>query len=359
MIGRSKNMFAPEEINTGRQYEMDIAKAMAIIFMVLCHTLEMLSDWTNELLILILDDVLGGPFAAPVFMFCMGMGIRYSRKNTPQDLFKRGVKLLVIGAVLNIFRHLIPLLIALFMQAVSLKELIYRVVGVDILQFAGLAFISLSLLLYFNVKPGWIAGIALAASLLGSLLRNVSTGHFLTNLLCAFFWRSDWNSYFPLLNWFIFPVGGYLFGGLWRHCKDKKAFYRLVTPVCCVISAVYLFYSYPTGDIYTAHLYYGVSTIHALFFFAVIMATLGISYFMTALPERIVKPLYWMSYHVNSIYCIHWVILGFAERLILVALLPICPDRFIIPMGIAILIVSCLLLEIYLKIRKASCRDSR
>ena len=43
MIKAIKNCFVEERVNLGRQKELDIAKGIAIIFMVLCHGFEILS----------------------------------------------------------------------------------------------------------------------------------------------------------------------------------------------------------------------------------------------------------------------------------------------------------------------------
>ena len=47
------DLFSDEKVNTGRQVELDIAKAFAIIFF---------------------GNVLGRPYAAVIFMFCMVLG---------------------------------------------------------------------------------------------------------------------------------------------------------------------------------------------------------------------------------------------------------------------------------------------
>lgn len=86
--------------NEGRQPELDIARGLAVIFMVLIHTVEYYWDWDNE----IFDKVanfLGSPPAAPVFMFLLGCGIIYSRRSTAQQVLKRGIKMLMLSYVFN------------------------------------------------------------------------------------------------------------------------------------------------------------------------------------------------------------------------------------------------------------------
>ena len=60
-------VFSKDEVNTGRQVELDIAKGFAILFMIWVHTAETFSTGTG-LDYKIVENFLGGPFAAPVFM---------------------------------------------------------------------------------------------------------------------------------------------------------------------------------------------------------------------------------------------------------------------------------------------------
>jgi len=45
MIKKIKNSFVNEPVNLGRQSELDVAKGIAIIFMVFCHSFEILCDF--------------------------------------------------------------------------------------------------------------------------------------------------------------------------------------------------------------------------------------------------------------------------------------------------------------------------
>lgn len=82
-------------VNTKRQAEFDYIKTLAIFFMVIIHVLEEISAygayetvpagfWEN------LVEFGAGPLAAPAFMCAMGVGIIYSRRNGPSELFRRG-----------------------------------------------------------------------------------------------------------------------------------------------------------------------------------------------------------------------------------------------------------------------------
>ena len=74
MIKAIKNCFVNEQVNLGRQKELDIAKGIAIIFMVFCHGFEILAWFFNpeissDFAYTLLDVILGGSFAAPCLYF--------------------------------------------------------------------------------------------------------------------------------------------------------------------------------------------------------------------------------------------------------------------------------------------------
>jgi len=71
-----------KEINTGRQIELDIAKGLAIAFMIFDHVMETFaSDQLNESGFADIVYFMACVPAAPVFMFSMGVGFLYTRNR--------------------------------------------------------------------------------------------------------------------------------------------------------------------------------------------------------------------------------------------------------------------------------------
>lgn len=105
------NLFSDEKVNTGRQVELDIAKGLAIIFMIFLHTIMVVLAYNASLspnYNFAFSNVLRRPFAAIVFMFCMGVGVVYSRHSQWDTMVKRGVKLYLLGVLVNVFEFFIP-----------------------------------------------------------------------------------------------------------------------------------------------------------------------------------------------------------------------------------------------------------
>ena len=95
-----EKLFSDQRINTGRQAELDLAKCLAIFCMIFLHCYFATSYFTNDISLFLVRGIaqlIGGPFAAPVFMFAMGVGMVYSRNQEPRYLIVRGIKLLQLG----------------------------------------------------------------------------------------------------------------------------------------------------------------------------------------------------------------------------------------------------------------------
>ena len=63
------DLFSDEKVNTGRQVELDIAKAFSIIFMIFLHALMVIPAFNADVsptYNFIISNVLGRPYAAPI-----------------------------------------------------------------------------------------------------------------------------------------------------------------------------------------------------------------------------------------------------------------------------------------------------
>lgn len=135
-----------EKINLGRQREFDVVKALAILFMVTIHVYEDLSVADTSVICSRPFDVilqfLGGPLAAPVFMFALGLGLSYSSHRSPGDLMKRGLHLFLFSYLFNLLRFTLPYVILNGFSDLDPSRLLYLIFHVDVLTFAGMAFFA-------------------------------------------------------------------------------------------------------------------------------------------------------------------------------------------------------------------------
>lgn len=106
-------------------------------------------------------------------MVCIG--ICYARKKEARTLAKRGVALLLIGLLRNVFRYVIPFFIGYAVTGEKLPLNAFPFLfGVDILEFAGLAFLFFALARKYMWSNKVLAAIAIIASFLGMILRWMS-----------------------------------------------------------------------------------------------------------------------------------------------------------------------------------------
>ena len=160
---------------------------------------------------------------------------------------KRGIRLFVLGFILNIARYTIPYLVGFGLTGnyeKYIEPLAYRTFGNDILQFAGLSLCVISLFMEFRLSDMSMLIIALICSVVGTLLNGIDAGETAVNIILGhLIGIEDADGMvmadFVLLNWLIVPVCGYLFGKRLRHVKDKKRLYQLISPICLLICAVY------------------------------------------------------------------------------------------------------------------------
>lgn len=314
MIQKLKDCFSTEIVNTGRQLEIDLAKGFAILFMVWSHVYIDFGIFYDNLVEDYAYRVLAGPFAAPVFMACMGVGICYSHSHAPRDLAIRGLKLWGIGALLTLTRDIIPTLLWLPFDEenyVTVMDFFELFLTVDILQFAGLAFLFLS----FAGKRKWsdrkLLTFGILASLLGTLLRDRGTGIPLADLVLGFFWGTCSTTMFPFLNWIIFPIAGVIFGKLMHRCKDKGTFYKLICPACMTISVAYLWVTFWFElDLY--YEYFFLNTLDVVIIVLLFVGLMGQNYWLSRLMPRCKFTfLTRLSRNITPIFCIHHTILGF------------------------------------------------
>lgn len=225
-------------VNPGRQQEIDCLKAFCIIPMILLHTFETCAQ--DEFIFYHAVHILEVFTGAAAFMFCMGLGTRYSRHQSPRDYMLRGFQLLAGAQFLYLLRNGLPNLIAWWIKG----EQVYianalLVLESDIMTFAGFAFLLLALLSRLHAGGGTVFAIGLVMNAAAFALSRVfrSTGNYLLDAVLGFFVVTGAESYFPLCTYFVFVAAGYWIGGLYPRIRDKDSLSTRVLMICAPIAA--------------------------------------------------------------------------------------------------------------------------
>ena len=310
-------LFSDEKVNTGRQVELDIAKALSIIFMIFLHTLMVVKGFDYSLSPVydfVFSNVLGRPFAAPVFMFCMGVGVVYSRHSQWDTMIKRGITLYLTGILVNVFEFFLPNFLCGTLLG---KWNIFPTAGglllfcVDILAFAGLTFILMGILKKFEVSNKGLIITAVILSLIGTFARGFDFGNPILNLIFAnFIGTKGGFAAFSLCNWFIIPITGYIWGQYFIRAKDKSRFFRFWP--CYIIVALIFFYvtsfTFKSGIFADdVHLYYFMTTLDAVFCIICAHGIIGLCYYLNKiLPDSIRNIFKTLSSNITIIYIAQW-----------------------------------------------------
>ena len=320
-----------ERVNTGRQFEVDCVKFFAIPFMICIHFYEQFGayDFAHVISDSIFRNViefLGGPLAAPIFMFSMGIGMIYTKHNSSSDFIWRGWKLLLIGYSLNFFRQTLLQLIGMALGIETDIDIIGGLLCVDILPFAGMAFLFIGLMKkgkLTTIRMCEIAFLLQAAGIWTTRL-HMEPG-VIQNLLGLFVPTGKWTS-FPLTLWLVYPVMGMLFGEVLERCTDKNKLYKSFMELSIVFLTAYtaglLFFGYDIRSIYALcnDSYYHHNIISTLWILPIIMLALGSSHFLLRNLEidGLGSFIRYCSVNLNTIYIIQWMLIAYSVAISIV-----------------------------------------
>ena len=345
-------IFSKDRINTGRQTEIDALKAFSIIMMIITHCIDDLyGNYSENVIAVVINDYLAQSVGASGFMICMGVGIVYSRNAEPIDYLKRGVNLLVVGQLLNLFRYGLPFILGYVISGDPvLKISSYLVFSGDILQFAGLFFFMMALFRKLKLKSWHIFIIAVILNIIANsfFFGFHPTQSYAFDQLMGLFFLTPAESYFPLFHWLIYPAYGMVFGDILQHVKDKTKFYGILIGPSAAIFAIY----YYIGICVDQHFFTvfrkwqtfcGVGIWDALMHLFCNTFMISCGYFLTfKLSKQQLRPIFFVSKNINRFYCIHTVLVYFIEVFLIdIAGLEI---NAIQCFGIALLmVISCIL----------------
>ena len=345
-----------ERINTGRQVELDVAKVFAILYMVTIHVYEEMSVvryWTRpDSLFRGVLEFVGGPLAAPVFMFAMGVGMVYTKHRTPRDFAMRGLRLLLAAYLLNVIRMTIPFYLArLSGDSWGYWTVVDTIGLIDILQFAGMAFLLTALLEKWRAGRWVILAVALVLQGVGTVFLHSFDGlPSVAQYSVGLFFHTNPNVSFPLTLWYVFPSFGICFGEYLQTVADKKTMYDRIALLSAAgllglsIGMRYMGWNLLDNFALAGEAYYIQHLPQTLWTLCVIGLQLFVCFRISlVLPKSFARGAEYISRRLNTIYLIQWVIIPYAIVAMGAAGLPMLPAWGIVPAGLLIAATSVLL----------------
>ncbi len=311
------NILEKKIVNNGRQNELDIAKGLAILFMIAVHIQSELGEASVSTTIIGgLVNFLGTIPAAPVFMFLLGTGIVFSKKSDPKTLIKRGIKIIGLGYLLNILRTIIVFLPLMLFGDISkyTNELIVSIVNIDILQFAGLAFVFFGVIKKINLKLNHMVILVNIISILNYILLKFQIENYIIAAIIGLFWGANELSAFPFATWIFYPVAGFFFGEILIRQENKDVFYKKIQFVfailLCILIVIAYKFSINSGLMTEVSYYHHTLFSNILFTSFVLVWISALFHIKKFIPDLVQTVLKRWSLNVNSIYIIHWIIIS-------------------------------------------------
>lgn len=296
-----------------RAQTADLLKGIAAVLMIQVHIIELFaadtisSSSTGKILMF-----LGGPPVAPLFIMFLGYFIAASKKTTVQLIY-RGIKIFLLGFLLNITLNL-NLILSVYKGIYDIDIWPY-IFGVDILPLAGLSIICIALLKKFLDKNIIvIIVLALTTAFLGHFLLNYIPLEPKGQYVASIFYGAAWWSYFPVFPWLAYGFAGILF----YKIKEKYDFWVFIEVKIKLLAGFVFFvfllftisYAVAISSNLQAYYHHG-----SIFFLWTMVFLTGYGYFANELENKLGNTvlfsyLKWLGTNITAIYIIQWVLIG-------------------------------------------------
>ena len=241
-----------EEVNVGRQRELDLVKGFLMIMIVFIHSFQTIAGVeAAESNVHKIMFALFMPTGACLYLFAMGFGSVFTRHSQPKDLIKNGVKLLLYQGVSNLcyaaamtisfyIRNLITGEVA-GSRALYEANLYSMLTFVNIFFISGMCYLVLALYRKLNVKlSGYIISAVVVGIVSPFTKLLVSDNPALNWILDMTFGGKGETSFcfFPYLSYVFL---GYVFGKVIRRIpeNEKGNFYKKSGIVCGMVAAIW------------------------------------------------------------------------------------------------------------------------
>ena len=338
--GKMKNMISlkDQEVNVGRQRELDLVKGFLMIMIVFIHSFQTIAGAeAAESSVHKILFALFMPTGACLYLFTMGFGSAFTRHSQPKDMVKNGVKLLFYQGLSNLCYAAVMTICfnirnSITGEVAGSRELynanLYSMLTfVNIFFIAGMCYLVLAIYRKLNVK---LSGYIISAIIVGII--SPFTGLLVSDNL-ALNWILDMTfggkgetsfCFFPYLSYVFL---GYVFGKVIRRVpeNEKGNFYKKSGIVCGTVAVVWFiccivlhpgiegFFNYMIGQYRVP----GLAKVTGSF--CSIILVFAIAFWLMPMIEKWkfgYNKLCYFSKQISKMYAVHigvyWVIGGFA-----------------------------------------------
>jgi uncharacterized membrane protein len=299
----------------------DLARGLAIVFMIGVHVLwhwGAPDTWTSPIGQVI--SFLGGPTAAPVFMFLMGASLAFTSRSSFSSLAVRGLWLLWLGYLLNFLRGVVPAYLGLSTGLVTADQIApftlpWLATTVDVHHMAGLSLIAIAAL-RMAARPSWVwLAIAAGVVLAGPVVRGLELGTPLLDGPLTPILGGAPNVYYAVVPWVAFPLCGAVFGSLVARASagaGRIRVFRLAAVLgvgLCAAGVALFAVDPPSFDVGT---YWRMPPSYFVAITGLVLVWLWVCDLVVrhVRANRVFAFLYGWSASVIAIYFTHWLVVG-------------------------------------------------
>lgn len=225
-----------------RLLSIDLARGLAVLFMISVHTLEVFgnADVKNSIFGQLIE-FLGSTPAAPVFMTLMGFSFIYSKKSGLKPKLWRGFLIFLSGYILNIFRGVIPFMVSSYLKLDFLNSFptdkineYTLLTDVDILQFAGLALMIMAIIQELKINKNTILLMAFLISMVSPFFWGIHVNIPIIDFFLDLFWGDQPVGFgiisnrisFPVFPWLTFPLMGMYLGETMKNSTNQNLTFK-------------------------------------------------------------------------------------------------------------------------------------
>jgi len=309
-------LLTPDENDT-RVRSFDLARGVGALGMVAVHILLLYgSRAANVSLYGAAIRFLGGPLAAPVFLFLMGASLPFSRRGSPRAVLRRAVALLLLAYALNFLRGTLPAFLGLRFGVISPRDLMSHTPAdlfwvVDVLHCAALSLVLIAAVRFLLPWP-WAWLLLAAAVALGSpLLWGRMSGSPVLDRGLELLWGTGDMVQFPLLPWLSYPLTGLAFGTWLVAGADRDGLFRRAAGMglALLLTSGWLILIRPAvhfGDYFRS----GPGAVMA--FTGLVLVWLAACQWLVncVWPNALFRLFYRWSERITPFFVVHWILLG-------------------------------------------------
>jgi hypothetical protein len=310
----AERRFGPLVTTGGRLRFLDLARGLAIVFMVLQHVQLLFAVDSGEgSAVGVTFLLLGTAPAAPVFMVAMGFLFGSSPRIGVRSGVVRGLQLFALGYVLNLVRFAVPLLVSGDPRAIDVFGGTWwgPLFEIDILQLAGLSLIVLGPVKRYVRDPRLVLALAAAVAIVAPLLWGLGGGNVALDPLWGL---GEWVS-FPLFPWLAYPLLGLALAGFTARAASAPRLLRgwALAGCCAALAGVALLaFSPGPGGILAFGDYYRSGLPVQLLLAGFVLLWLPLLWWLDQRLSWVLVPRYLtsLSRNITAVYLIQWALIG-------------------------------------------------